>query len=896
MSTSLESPPAALSPLEELQQRKARVASMREKLREMFDAGTPGVQIATSYCESMETFVLELMEDALHTLERPETRKQVAAHGALIAVGGTGRGELCPHSDVDLLLLDGDNASEPFRQVASTFLQSCWDAGLDLGHSVRTLRECVSLAKQDPEVATSLVEMRLLWGSEALFAKLQRGFRRQVVKRRKKAFVQHCLDARLENGPQKQELEPDVKDSIGGLRDLHLMRWLGFALGGVREIDELRLHGLIDKDEARILTAGREFLTRIRIDLHLHAGREQDRLTRDEQLRIAEERGIEETDEQRPVERLMQEYFQHVTAIAEISRRFAERHRPRSVVRKTRDLILGHRAEGVLRVSGREIDARPKDIAQLCQSLDSILRMFKAASLYGVDLSPRILDAVKAAVPQLPPTVSSYAAQSFLDILRCTTPLPRVLRCLAETRVLDILIPDYTRIRCLMQFNQYHHFTVDEHTLRTIEQVTRFEQEESPIGAAYRALRNKELLHLALILHDIGKGCVEDHCIVGEEIARRIGPRLGLTEQQTDAVAFLVRWHLEMADVAFRRDTTDEKTLVTFSHLCSSPERLRMLYVLTAADVSGVGPGVWTDWKSDLLSALYDRCLLILSGKHYTFHEQERMQEIKQRVAEVMDSMEESDGALEDRLAWVDGQLSGFSAYYLTCTPPETIAGDLAVIEALDDDEVHVTALSDAATGTVEYRVITRNPRAVDGCFYRICGVLSAKRCSILSADINTAHDGVVVDTFRVIDTDFSSTIPVDRIDEVSNLIVRVLSGEESIDDLFRRNRRFGSDEFDGPVSDLPPRVAIDTDSSETRTIVDVFAHDRPGLLYRVVRTLHELNVSVDLAKISTNFDQVVDVFYLTEQDGRKIVDSDRLAEIRKRLMQTLAPVPQPAS
>lgn len=889
-------PPAPLpveTPLQCLQRLKATVAELRQKLRDAFQAGAPGIQIATNYCQAVETFVVGLLDETLSRQPRVDARKVLSANAALVAVGGTGRGELCPFSDVDLLLLDGGNASPLFRQVSSTFLQSLWDAGLKIGHSTRTVRECVSLAKQDPEIATALVEARLLWGSPELFAKLERQFRRQAVTGRRGAFMQECLEARLEASPQAQELEPDVKNSIGGLRDLHLVRWLGFALCGEKDIDSLKLRGLLDKDEARVLKAGWEYLTRIRIDLHLHAGRDQDRLTRDEQLRIAHDRKIEGTLEQRPVERLMQEYFQHATEIASITRRFSERHRPRSIARRTRDLILGHRAEGVLHVSAQELDARPRELERLCRSLDSILRIYKAAALYNVRLSPRVVDAVKAAVPRLPLEVGPYAARLFLDILRCTASLPYILRSLAETGLLDRLIPDYARIRCLMQFNQYHHYTVDEHTLRAIETVTSFEHADTPVGAAYRAIKHKEFLHLALILHDIGKGFVEDHCLVGERIAQRIGTRLDLPPQMTEMVAFLVRWHLEMADVAFRRDITDERTLVTFSHLCAAPERLRMLYVLTAADVTAVGPGVWTDWKSDLLSELFDRCLLILSGKHYAYHEQERMQQVKDRVVQCL-LPAGATASDDERAAWVERQLAGFSAYYLTCTPPQRIATDLGVIERLEPDEIHVSGRQDPAIGTVEYRVITRQPTAANGCFHRICGVLSAKRCSILSADINTAHDGTVVDTFRVIDTDFSGPIPVERIDEVAELIRKVLRREETIDDLLRRNRRFGSDEFDSPVSDLPTRVAIDTDSSDTRTIVDVFAHDRPGLLYRVARTLHQLSVSVDLAKISTNFDQVVDVFYLTEQDGRKITDEARLEEIRTRLMETLTPPPPP--
>jgi [protein-PII] uridylyltransferase len=238
--------------------------------------------------------------------------------------------------------------------------------------------------------------------------------------------------------------------------------------------------------------------------------------------------------------------------------------------------------------------------------------------------------------------------------------------------------------------------------------------------------------------------------------------------------------------------------------------------------------------------------------------------------------------------AWLDSHLRAFSAYYLTVTPPERIAADLQIIHTLRPDDIHVSGAWDASTGTVEYRVITRNPVAVNGCFHRICGVMTAKRLEIISADINTTHDGVVVDTFRVLDTDFSGAIPDHRIEEVSELIIRVLKREESIEDLFKRSRRFGSDHSIPAVSNLPTRVSIDTESSDSRTVVDVFAHDRPGLLYRIARTLHELNVSIDLAKIATHFDQVVDVFYLTEQDGRKITDEQRLEEIRNTLLARL--------
>jgi [protein-PII] uridylyltransferase len=882
-------PEAEPSPLQLLQRKKARVVEARARIADMFHAGAPGVQIATAFGDAVEQVVLEFWRDSLSNLLREEQRAVVEANCAVIAVGGTGRGELCPYSDVDLLFLDGGNSSDHFRPAVSAMVQACWDAKLQLGHSIRTLRECLALAKQDPEVATSLVEARLLWGSPELFAKFERQFRRQVVVGRKKQFLQDCMNARLTAGPQGQELEPDVKNSVGGLRDLHLLRWLGFALCGERDVDSLRLQGFLTKDQARQLRSAHEFFTRIRIDLHLHAGREQDRLTRDEQLRIAEQRGTEATAEQRPVERLMQEYFLHASEVASTTRRFADRHRPRSLIRRTRNLLVGHRADGLLHVSPDEIDALPRDYPHICRSLDSILRVFKSAALYNLPLSARLTDAIKSAVPGLSREVTPYAGRAFLDILRHTVPLGRILRTLADTQVLDLLIPDFTHIRSLMQFNQYHHFTVDEHTLRAIETVTAFEQADSPVGAAYRATRQKEVLHLALILHDIGKGFVRDHCVVGEEIALRIGPRLGMTPAQTEQVAFLVRQHLEMADTAFRRDTTDERLLMAFAHRCASPDRLRMLFVLTAADVTAVGPGVWNDWKADLLAELFDRCLLILSGKRYSFHEQDRLETVKARAVELVAPLDPEQNRDEFQ-RWITTQLQAFSAYYLTCTSPARIAADLDVMQRLTPESVHVTGEYNEATRTVEYRILTGNPVAVNGCFHRLCGILSAKRCEILSADINTTHSGVVVDTFRVRDTDFSGEVPQHRIDEIATLIDRVLRGEESIEELFRRNKRFGSDESGEVTSNLPPRVSIDVDSSDTRTVVDVFAHDRPGLLYRIARALHELQVSVDLAKISTNFDQVVDVFYLLDQDGSKIVDPARLEEIRTRLETTLRP------
>jgi len=882
ISMSVNSP----SPVQEIARRKALFAEVRERARQQFDAGIPGIQVASSLCSGTEQVLLALIDEAL--AEFPELEEVIAEQGAVVAIGGMGRGELVPFSDIDLLFLHtGANARE-FDRFAGRFVQICWDSGVQLGHAVRDIPTCLQLSRKDCQIATALIEARRLWGNEKLVDRLVTRFRQKVIQPRQRTFLEDCLNARREGwdegGPPAQQLEPDVKASAGGLRDLHLIRWIGYAKYGVKDLDAMRQQGILEKQDAVRLKEAWEFLTRLRIDLHFSAGRAQDRLTRDEQLRIARQRGYVETAEQRPVERFMQDYFQHASDVSAITHRFAALQRTRTWGEVIRDLIVGHRAEGVLYVTPDQITVSERHLPKVCQSLESILQAFRCSALYDRPLSPRMREAIKQAVPGLPKTVSAESARLFVDLFRCVRPLGPTLRTLFHTGVLDIIIPDVTHVRNLLQFNQYHHYTVDEHTLRAVETVTRFEQEATPVGQAYRAIRQKELLHLAVFLHDIGKGFERDHCEVGEEICIRIGTRLMLPIHQIEQLALLVRRHLEMGDLAWRRDITDPALILNFSREIGSPDTLQMLYVLTAADVTAVGPGTWTQWKAGLLTDLFDRCLEILSGKRYSFHEAERIREIKQEVLTALQQSGTTSWTLDD----VDRRLAGFSAYYLTTTPVTRIAEDLSIIDRLSPTDVEVITSWTAETGTAEYRIITRNTAMATGCFYKMSGVLTAKRLEILSADINTTVDDVVVDSYQVLDRDYEGEPPAVRFQEVAQAFRDVLQGKLTVESLFVRSRRFGANAT-RTVSNLPNRVKIDNESSDTRTIIDIFAHDRPGLLYTLARTLFELNVSIDLAKISTHFDQVIDVFYVQESDGTKLRSTERIQQIKDRLEQALA-------
>ncbi len=876
---------------EEIALRKARVAAIREEARRRFDSGFTGGQIATFLSESIDGLLRDLMAESICGWS-PEPRDRAEQGGALVAVGGTGRGELAPYSDIDLLFLDGGGSRSEFRDAATRMVQICWDAKLDLGHSIRNVRDCIVLARQEAEIATGLVEARLLWGNADLFEQLRRQFRTRVVRSRLGAYLDDCVAARANEWkdaiPTALELQPDIKTSLGGLRDLHLLRWMGYGLCGQRGLESLRLHGLLDRDDARRLRRAREYLTRLRINLHFAAGREQDVLSRDEQLRIATEEGFEGTDVQTPVEQFMQIHFQHSSAIAEVSRDFVALYRRPTWRRRVTNMMGTHRSDGVLLVQPQEIDVRQRHLGVVCRDVESMLRLYRAAALYGKLPSPRVTKAMTAALPAHPPEeLTREAAAHFLAILGCTESLGPTLRSMFDCRLLDQVIPDVSHIRCLLQFNQYHHYTVDEHTLRAMETVTQFAGLQSPIGGAYRRVAHKEVLHLALLLHDIGKGYEEDHCIVGRDIAARIAARLYLSEEQRDQVMLLVEKHLEMADLALRRDFTDERALVKFAGEIGTAEVLRMLYVLTAADITSVGPGVFTSWKAELLSELFDSAMVIISGRHYSYLEEERLKIVRQRMRESMATIARPDEEPSSN-DWFDRQLDEFSPYYLTCTRPERIASDLDVIRHLQPQQIHVDGHYDHETDCVEYRIIMRDQPS-SGCFHKATGVLTAKRMEILSADISTTTADVVVDRFRVQDHDFRGEVPASRLNEVSKVLTDVLTNEVSIETLFQRNTRFGEGHSNGPISDLPLRVRVDNETSATRTIIDVFAHDRPGLLYTIARTLYELELSVDLAKIGTHLDQVVDVFYVTDNAGKKLTDPDRIRAIRGTLWDQLA-------
>lgn len=879
---------------------RRRLESGRQQLLARFRGGATGMQIAGSISELVNQLVVELFVDELAFLS-PEEQQEIERNSALLAIGGTGRGDLAPYSDADLLFVYSSKIERSFQRFSSIVVRHYWDAGLKLGHSVRTVGDSLSFAKQEPQFATSLLESRLLWGSESLAQDLQARFMQRLSGGRRRDFVAMCVEARqkerVTHGATVQELEPDVKRSQGGLRDYHLIRWIGFAEHGTGEIDLLRLQGVISKEESRKLLAAYEFLLGVRIDLHFQAGKPQDTLSREDQVRIADTRQIEKTSGQLPVERFMQEYFQHSTVIADLAQRLSSQSRIQTWSYRLKQFLTTNRIDRIYRLGTDEIDIAPRFRTGALSTLPGILQLFSAAAAYRVNVAADLCEQVKQRLKDDPPAVDARSIELFLDILNRPGRLGQTLRTMYRVGVLELLLPQFRHIRCLLQFNQYHSYTVDEHTLRTIEAIEEFNNHPGTLGHAYRAIRQKSLLHLALLLHDAGKGYEEDHSDVGKRLADDVATLYNLNEHDRELLVFLVYKHLNMAHLAFRRDVSDPDVLHRFAHDVGSAEALRMLFTLTAADISAVGPGVWNEWKGELLSSFFENTMLALTGKVEHHAEIERVATIREKVMELATPFAVLNEPNEEASP-ISRILKTLPPHYLLATAAERIAVDTRVILTRQPNDIFVEAMFDGETNSVEYRILT-SEQIAPGCFHKIAGALTAKRMEILSAQICTTGDGIIIDSFRVLDGDHEGAVPRFRLDEVCEAIKKVLAGELSVEQMLAAPTRFVPRKRSSPVivtNRLPSRVVIDQESSDRCTVLDIFADDRPGLLYALSRILFQSQISVVLAKISTHLDQVVDVFYITDRAGKKIVDPDLLKRVRRELLLEVDPPLEPAS
>ncbi len=863
---------ASENPLD-LEELRERLRLGREKASRAHQRGTPGIQVCVSLTDLMDGVIFDLFQAAFAA-----SGEQANASATLVAHGGYGRRDIAPFSDVDMMLLHAPGTEHVVAPLARRFTHGIYDLRLELGFSLRTIRQACQMSLQDPTIFTSLAESRYLAGSKPLFDKYMTLFRRTAnrgIRRLIPSIVRARRKERKQFGETVYLLEPNVKRSRGALREIQFMRWIGFARYGHPELHTLRDMGLLLPQERRRLREAREYLLQLRNELHFHAGRAQDVLDKSEQLRISELRNFPGEEGVLPVEQFMQEYFEHTSYVRYTVAHFGKIARPPTLGAVALNLIATRHIGPNFKVGPKHIRATRAGLVELKGNLTEVLRLLELANLTQMRIHHETWQAIREDMMDSGEVeVNEESIQQFLSLMSQPGRLGEQLRRLHELRVLEKIIPPIKHARALLQFNEYHKYTVDEHSFRAVEAAAAMVDDPGPMGDAYRSLKQKLILHLSLLLHDLGKGFPRDHSELGAEMAAEVAERLKIPTADREMIQLLVLKHLQLAHVAFRQNLEDESVIVGFAVEIGSTDALNMLYLLTCADIEAVGLGVLNDWKIELLTDLYNRTRRQLAGGEFNVDSQseEKRRDVLKRVSDS-----------EDKPAW-ERLVASLPAGYLAVRDASVVSKELHSLRDLPPDQVAAWGRYIEERQAVEYTFAAYEQKT-EGIFHRLTGALSSHRSRILSAEIHTLADGLVLDRFYVADLDFSGEPPKQRLQEISDALVKAVEDESGKPPIF--HAVWSTDNRDA-LSDhqMPTRVRFDNSTSDTHTIVNVFAYDRLGLLYGISRTLFELGLSVYFAKIGTHLDQVADVFYVDDSQGNKIVDPNRLREIRQAILE----------
>jgi [protein-PII] uridylyltransferase len=799
----------------------------------------------------------------------------------LVAVGGYGRGELALHSDVDIAFVTPWKPTGWTEQAIEAILYLLWDLGLKVGHASRSLDEMVRAATLDHTVRTAILESRYLWGDEQLFDQLRARFWGEVVAERASQFVTEKIEERDERhrrmGDSRYVVEPNIKQGKGGLRDLHALFWIGKYTYRVESVAELVEVGLLSAEELRQFQRAESFLWAVRCHLHIVAGRAEERLTFDYQREIAGRMRYAQRAGASPVERFMRHYFLHAKAVGDLTGLFLAHLDEKFANRGRR---FGHapsrgrrrRLEGFVLDRGRL--ALPSDDFFQADPV-RLLQLFALADRHGLEIHPLAMRAAGRDAKLIDASVRAdpRANSLFLNVLTSPRDPETVLRWMNEAGVFGRFIPDFGRVVAKTQFDMYHHYTVDEHTIRAIGLLARIEQgalkQDHPLSTSIiRQIASRRTLYVAVLLHDIAKGRGGDHSLLGAEIARTLCPRLGLDDAETETVAWLVAKHLLMSATAFKRDLADPQTITGFVAVVKSLERLRLLLLLTVVDIRAVGPGVWNGWKRQLLRTLFDAAeeMLRLGHKQKGRHEQ---------VAAIRTQ-------LSGRLGWEE---EAFEAYAACLPDSYWLAEPVEVLER----NARFVARSGVNCGldiSVETEraatLVTICAPDTPGIFYRVAGAISLAGGNIIDARVHTTLDGMALDNFLVQSAAGAAVSDSHSLKRLEASVRMALAGEEPSADHLEAK---GLPLIRAGAFEIQPAVFIDNQASNRYTVVEVNARDRAALLSALARALYEAKTLVHSAHIATYGERAVDVFYLTDLAGRKLTQKRRLGTLRASLL-----------
>jgi [protein-PII] uridylyltransferase len=877
---------------------RTALARGRATVEALLIADRHGRRCAERLCAMQDEIVRVLYEFAIKHLY-PAQNPSEAEHMAVVATGGYGRGVLAPGSDIDLLFLLPYKQTAWGESVAETILYCLWDMGLKVGHATRSVNECIRAAKGDMTIRTAVLEARFLLGDRKLYDEFVARFDKEVVQGTTAEFVAAKLAEREERhrraGQSRYLVEPNVKDGKGGLRDLHTLYWIAKYVYRVREREELIALGVYDPREYRRFRRCGDFLWAVRCHMHFLAGRAEERLSFDIQREIAVRLGYTEHPGLRDVERFMKHYFliakdvgdltailcaklenRQAKAMPVLSRMMARfRPRPRHTLSETEDFIVDYN-----RINVADENAFKRDPVNL-------IRIFHLAQKYNLAFHPDAMHLATRSLKLVDQELRENEAANrlFLEILTSKNDAETVLRRMNEAGVLGTFVPAFGRIVAMMQFNMYHHYTVDEHLVRCIGALSDIEAGRADDAKFATELmrtiqpRHRELLYVALFLHDIAKGRVEDHSIAGARIARNFCPRLGFSPAETETVAWLIEVHLVMSTVAQSRDLSDRMTIENFSAVIQSVERLKLLTILTAADIKAVGPGVWNGWKAQLIRTLYYETEPVLTGG---FSEVNRAQ----RVAVAQ-------GELRAELAdWTAAEVDAYialhyPAYWLKVDLPHQVAHARFLRATAEAGKSLATSVSfPAVRGVTELTVLAPDHPWLLSTIAGACAVAGA---NIVDAQIFTTTDGRALDTISVTREFELDADEARRAARIIDSIERALRGDLKLPEVVAKRE---TEKTRLKAFAVLPEVTINNGWSTRYTMVEVTGLDRPGLLFELTATLSKLNLNIASAHVATFGERVVDVFYVTDLFGAKITSATRQATIKRALITLLLPAP----
>lgn len=829
----------------------------------------------------------DLIDELLRALYKTvsQVRSETAGQGtALIALGGYGRGELNIRSDVDLMLLYKKSITPEIESLVQAILYILWDTGLVVGFSIRSIAESIALAESDLKTRTSMLDTRLILGDEPLYNTFRARARRGLFSKKSlKGFV----DEKLEESRSRQAkyggsvyiLEPNVKDGEGGLRDLHTAGWLVKATSTDGSYDPVG-RGILGEEEARLIEASVDFLFWVRNDLHFAANRKSDQLTFSDQERIAPALGFHDSGDTLAVESFMQSYYLHASNISRITERMISRciERPKKKLlfwlsKKLR--IDGDFAikDALLNVTGKQVFTdRP----------ETLIKAFEYSQAFDVEIGRDTRDLMLKAVPAINDSLrgSPLVAESFIKILR-TSGLFTTLSRMRSVKFLDTYIPEFGDINCKVQHDMYHVYTVDTHTLFAIREIERLSSEgyrsEFPLlGTLYEEAESPEALMLGVLLHDIGKAIGKGHAEKGARLVPAVCKRLGLPEDISRLVYFLVKNHLLLADTAQYRDLHDEKLIIDFARRVGDVERLNLLYLMTFADVRAVGPEVWTKWKAALFQDLYFKTLSVLERGTFEPEEAgERMEWMKEEVRAALKGVDKS--AVEDFLMLLP------PGYYLA-NSPESIAKHFGVIKELRLKPYVIHVRQDRESRSTELTICTHD---TPGLFSMITGVLASNSTSILGSRINTLHNGIAFDVLQITNLFGEQITDAEKLKAIEKDLADVLAGTVKVEALLDKRRPSILDKKVSPM--VPPRVAVSNEISDAYTVIEIHAQDRVGLLYNISSTLISLGVYIHVAKVSTKGKEASDIFYVRDVFGQKIIEEKKISDIENGLYDVIS-------